>query len=287
MAVDLLRGLSPSPTVNVSSYLRLGLINLVMSRRQGQRVGKGRSGENLKDALNEYNRDAMRLITEAYRCDNVGELLRRVDDWVKEEVEALEGLGYGVVFNAVIPLMTRLAIGLRHPYTEPLEPAIAWDPYWNLPYIPASSLKGAMRSIAETNNHPCAKALGERNEASTVVVLDSYPTYCPPGRGLLTLDIINPHYKEVSGEISEAESNPTPLVFLTVSRGVGFRVVILTARNRLREKCGGAVAEDYVYADAKCNKACTVKELEWLINKALQGGIGAKTALGYGVFKVQ
>ncbi|MGC9137142.1 RAMP superfamily CRISPR-associated protein, partial [Caldivirga sp.] len=166
MAVDLLKGLSPSPAINISSYLRLGLIDLVMSwrQRQGQRVSKGRNVNNLKDAFNEHNRDIMIFITEAYKCDNVGELLKRVDDWVKGEVKAFEDLGYSIVFNAVIPLMTRLAIGLRHPYTGPLEPAIAWDPYWNLPYIPSSSLKGAMRSIAETSNHPCVKALGEQKE---------------------------------------------------------------------------------------------------------------------------
>ncbi|WP_054853614.1 RAMP superfamily CRISPR-associated protein [Vulcanisaeta distributa] len=143
---------------------------------------------------------------------------------------------------------------------EVLETGIAWDPYWNLPYIPSSSLKGAVRAAAYSDKSPCLNALGLQAESSAIIILDSYPVICPGNKGLLTLDIVNPHYSEVNGEISEAESSPNPPVILpTITKGVGFRIVILVAKNRLRErlsKCGGGHC-NYVYLSSDCKNACT------------------------------
>ncbi len=285
MALDLVKNLKPTVNINIPSYLRLSLINLVAGYRQEQ----GR--ESLKDMLNARNSEDMRGLTEAYKCSNINDTLSKVSKHIDTVVEALEGLGYVTLIKKNVVLLTRLAIGLNNPYTEPLEPAISWDPYWNLPYIPASSLKGAMRAVAYNNKSPCLSAFGTQNESSTVIVLDAYPVYCPRERGLLTLDILNPHYRETEGEVSEVQSKPTPLPFLTISRGVGLKVVVMAAKNRIRErliegKCGSKDAGDYIYTNANCDKVCTRREFERIITDALEGGIGAKTALGYGVFNI-
>jgi len=90
----------------------------------------------------------------------------------------------------------------------------------------------------------------------------------------------------VEGEISEVESSPTPLTMLTVSTGVAFRVIILTARNRLTTRCN-KVSKDYVYVNKDCKEACTTNDLRNIIMQALREGIGAKTALGYGAFRIE
>jgi CRISPR-associated protein Cmr6 len=273
-----------SPQVNIPSYLRLRLIELITSG--GKQAGRGGKALSLKDELNQLNRALMIELRDAYKCDNIRDLLINVAKHMDYVAKSLEELGYQVIFRGDMVLMSRLAINLRHPYTEPLEPGISWDPYWNLPYIPSSSLKGAIRAIAENTKSPCVRAFGNTEESSTIVVLDSYPTYCPGGKSLLTLDIINPHYSEVEGKVSEVESSPTPLTMLTVSTGVAFRVIILTARNRLTTRCN-KVSKDYVYVNKDCKEACTINDLRNIIMQALREGIGAKTALGYGAFRIE
>jgi len=273
-----------SPQVNIPSYLRLRLIELITSG--GKQAGRGGKALSLKDELNQLNRALMIELRDAYKCDNIRDLLINVAKHMDYVAKSLEELGYQVIFRGDMVLMSRLAINLRHPYTEPLEPGISWDPYWNLPYIPSSSLKGAIRAIAENTKSPCVRAFGNTEESSTIVVLDSYPTYCPGDKSLLTLDIINPHYSEVEGKVSEVESSPTPLTMLTVSTGVAFRVIILTARNRLTTRCN-KVSKDYVYVNKDCKEACTINDLRNIIMQALREGIGAKTALGYGAFRIE
>jgi len=285
MAVSpILSSIRASPQVNMPSYLRLKLIELIMS--SGKQAGRGGKALSLKDELNQLNRTLMMELVNAYKCENVRDLLANVAKHMDYVAKSLEELGYEVVFRGDMTLMSRLAINLRHPYTGPLEAGISWDPYWNLPYIPSSSLKGAIRAIAENTRPHCTKAFGDTEESSTIVVLDSYPTYCPGGKSLLTLDIINPHYREVEGEISEVESSPTPLTMLTVSTGVAFRVIVLVARNRLTTRCNKA-PKDYVYVNKDCKEACTTDDLKGILMQALMEGIGAKTALGYGAFRME
>jgi CRISPR-associated protein Cmr6 len=267
-----------SPQVNIPSYLRLRLIELIMNG--GKQASRGGKTLSLKDELNQLNRALMIELRDAYKCDNIRDLLINVAKHMDYVAKSLEELGYQVIFRGDMALMSRLAINLRHPYTEPLEPGISWDPYWNLPYIPSSSLKGAIRAIAENTKLPCVRAFGN------IVILDSYPTYCPGGKSLLTLDIINPHYSEVEGKVSEVESSPTPLTMLTVSTGVAFRVIILAARNRLTTRCS-KVSGNHVYVGKNCEETCTTDDLRKIVMQALREGIGAKTALGYGEFRIE
>jgi len=243
-----------SPGVNVVSYLRYKLLKFAYERR----------GEVTKDDLNRLSREVMLEIERAFRCEALMPLFRAVDSHVDRVVKALEALGYAAIYDSRLSLMTRLAIHLRSPYTSPLELGISWDPYWNLPYIPATSLKGAIRSSASRTN--CLKDLGTLEEASSVVVLDAYPILCPRDRSLVTVDIINPHYREVEGEVSEVESSPTPLAMLTVASGTAFRIAILATKRK--------------------RPACAEETLSRLVSEALRRGIGAKTSLGYGMFNV-
>ena len=72
MALDLVKNLKPTVNINIPSYLRLSLINLVAGYRQEQ----GR--ESLKDMLNARNRENMKDLTEAYKCSNINDTLSKV-----------------------------------------------------------------------------------------------------------------------------------------------------------------------------------------------------------------
>lgn len=161
---------------------------------------------------------------------------------------------------------TRLAIHTKSPYAH-LVIGISWHPVINLPYIPATSLKGAARAYAEVNNFvPCGKApeelFGKAGGAGLVELTDAYPVRC--GDKLIELDIVNPHYRETERAIGETDASPTPQLFPAVARGVVFRFFIAPRAE----------------ADGKC-----LTDVLDVIRGALAEGIGAKTRLGYGVLK--
>jgi CRISPR-associated protein Cmr6 len=266
----------PAADMNVSSYLKCRFLKKVteeLSPRRGSRAV-----EELSRQLNQFRYDISKEVVDLYSRSNVASLLSAAKKHVDESVRALAELGYQTVVDGVYLTLTPLAIGLRNPYTEPLEIAFSWDPYMNLPYIPGSSLKGTVASLAylkksewyrllSPSQSSSATRQGEQ-QASPLVFLDAYPVEVF-GDSLLSVDIINPHYREVDRRISEPESSPTPLRFLVVSRGVAFRIVVCTARRWLLSYKGEP----------------SLEELKELIGRAFSRGIGAKTSLGYGRFK--
>jgi len=133
--------------------------------------------------MNEFRREIARVIAEAYSPERVAKLLDSAKKLVDEAAEALEELGYERIVDANFVTLAPLAIGLRNPYTEPLEVSISWDPYMNLPFIPGSSLKGAVASLAWARNSKWYELLRgegeERRSASPVIFLDA----CPAARG--------------------------------------------------------------------------------------------------------
>uniref|UniRef100_A0A7J2U137 Type III-B CRISPR module RAMP protein Cmr6 n=1 Tax=Ignisphaera aggregans TaxID=334771 RepID=A0A7J2U137_9CREN len=151
--------------------------------------------------------------------------------------------------------------------------AIAWDPLLNLPYIPASSLKGTARAWLELNNYKSIEGVDlddifgsstrEKAHISLAIFTDAYPVSCL--NRLVEPDVITPHY---SGDnIAEVDVNPTPLVFPTIAPGVTMKF-ILALRFSLDNK---------QLLDPQ--KAVNIAQH---VVKALENGVGAKTSVGYG-----
>ncbi|ACB39509.1 CRISPR-associated RAMP protein, Cmr6 family [Pyrobaculum neutrophilum V24Sta] len=192
-------------------------------------------------------------------------------DQVKRYLELVYAAARGAfqnVFKFEFSLETPLTIHTRWPYL-PLEIGIAWHPILNVPYIPASSLKGALRAAAPEPVCDFTKAelFGTAQEEGLLVVFDAYPT----GGKAVRPDVVTPHYREVEGEIAETQASPVPLVFPTVPPGTKFQFMVgILPRDEKREV-------DY--------KKCEM-ELFDAVKKTLVRGLGAKTAVGYGVFKI-
>jgi CRISPR-associated protein Cmr6 len=262
----------PLAKKNVTSYLKRELVEKMMQKMKEvkeQRAGKGVGPEDLRRWLSDLVYKIAQRLSSEYSKEKAMELIREAEKTVDESMKALEELGYVKVMDSNFVTLTPLAIGLRNPYMEPLEVSISWDPYINLPYIPATSLKGAVASLAWMNNSKLYDLLSKKDEASPIIFLDAYPVEIL-NKGLLALDIINPHYREVEGRISEPESRPTPLRFLVVSRGVAFRIIVYVARRWLTP-----------------HRPLDLEGLRSLIMDTLSRGIGAKTSIGYGRFKTK
>ena len=118
--------------------------------------------------------------------------------------------------------------------------------------------------------------------------LDVYPKLEGDAK-VLEMDVMTPHYapyyRDPQNNLPADWYNPTPIPFLTVKPGVPFRVVVLYDEWR-----AGLLQSDEAikpYASLVKNLDEAREDVESLIEDAFTDlGIGAKTRLGYGRFRV-
>jgi len=170
------------------------------------------------------------------------------------------------------PLIT--GIGQYHP----TEVGITLDYNLGIPYIPASTIKGLLRFTTvidyiqdnpQTNNEiedtiipEVAYYFGGQKNSGNIIILDAYPNEVPD----LDIDIMNPHYsKYYQGDKPPADYlEPIPIKFLVVKKDTEFIFRILVYKN---------------------NRDSEIKNIKDILTKTLtEEGIGAKTAIGYGLF---
>lgn len=183
-------------------------------------------------------------------------------------------------------LKTDLITGIGE--SHPSEVGMVFDYNIGVPYIPASGVKGIVRFAhtlglieaglpedkikdvgngrffddeEEWTNVPTM--FGTKDRMGAVMFFDAYPEIAPK----LRADIMNPHYSEyyIEGTKSPADnSEPKPIKFLAVTKDTEFIFCALVEKGR------SDILSDLVKDALK--KALT------------EEGIGAKTAVGYGIF---
>lgn len=189
------------------------------------------------------------------------ELVKDVNDRRQYLINELKNNGYEVVSRELI-LDGKLCIGLGQ--VSVYETSLNLDFINGIPYIPASSIKGLVKSWI--NQEKCdlnIKDLGNENEIGKVIILDTYPKY----NLNITLDIMNPHfgnYYSSKGDLKPTDdSNPIPVNFPIVYNTV-FEFTIISK----------LLSQEVL--------------IKWMnkIQEALSfNGVGAKTSIGYGSFK--
>jgi len=181
-------------------------------------------------------------------------------------------------------------IGLTHPN----EVGMTFDHTIGIPYIPASTIKGIVRfahllELSQNIPNKESNFFDEESEWTNVlemfgrggdsepaigrvIFLDAYPETVPE----IVADIMNPHYAEYysKGKAPGDYLNPTPIKFLTVKKGTKFIFRIL-------------VNKDKSYYDLKNNKNLKDLVLKAVKKSLEEEGIGAKTAVGYGLFTIK
>ncbi len=165
---------------------------------------------------------------------------------------------------------TRLVVGLGS--ESAYEVSIHLDRNYGVPIIPGSALKGIAKyyskKILGWDENKIKSLFGDQDNEGTVIFFDAYPYPesifdRKEGKLKLDLDIMNPHYGHYyQGDQPPGDwGSPTPIFFITVKPGVKYLF-------RLGFKAG--VNDDILN----------------LCKEALKGyGVGAKTSLGYGLFK--
>jgi len=223
--------------------------------------------------------------------------------------EALLLNGYSLKVCRMVTT-TRTVVGAGGSFGKvPFELGLSFDPILNVPYIPASALKGAFRhALEELRGKDLARLLfGEEGEVGVVGVTDAYPVgvlrelQSRSGGGavvrLLEPDVLSPHYPETKKLETELDVEPKPVVFAAIAPGVIFEFYLYYNRG-LRAKLGGRVADasselnskKHIFeGDLAAASNVTVDvlpSLDLAVLYALSRGVGAKTSIGYSRFEL-
>jgi CRISPR-associated protein Cmr6 len=262
---------------NIISALTLAFINCF------EEVVEEGESKIIENFVSYFNSIASEKLMLAYDCSRVRGLLEESRRYVVEVYERARSI-FGSSFLIVGRLESRLLVHTRSP-TLPLDISLAWDPVLNLPYIPASTVKGVVRAYLTMNNvtveglsvDDLLGKAGKLAHVGYIVFFDAYPVGCE--KTLVEPDVITPHYSEVEGRVDETSVKPRPIVFPTIAPGttIYFPVAVnVNLARKLKEK--GKVA--------KLAEGNTVNEILEHVQRALEMGIGAKTSIGYGRVRI-
>ena len=186
-----------------------------------------------------------------------------------------------------------------------LEVGLTMDPLLGLPYYPGSSVKGAVRSVAESlfNRDDYVDLLfgeaGDSGHAGVYVFTSAYPVGCykdsPHPCLVITGDVVTPHYF-VPGEgvvKREMDARPVPIQHVAIAPGTVFRFIIgvrpppIRLRDKTRDLLEYAKSEGVPVSApdggsgmlvelGKLGLALTLAALNW--------GIAARSGKGYNFF---
>ena len=187
------------------------------------------------------------------------------DKYFKDLLEALTSICKSI-WNVKIKLVSRGIVGMGESFgLVPFEVGLSFHPLYNVPYIPSSTIKGAVRNACrELNDENIVKEMfGTSGFAGIIGFTDAFPV--EKGKKkinyILYPDIITPHYPEAGTEL---EVSPNPIVHLSIAPGTIFRFLIYA-----REK----IDSNFEYI--------LIKSLLYALSK----GIGARTSVGYSLFE--
>jgi len=158
------------------------------------------------------------------------------------------------------------------------------DSFLNIPYIPGSEIKGAIRNswnalykekTSFKDNKLEDMIFGTPERAGAAIFFDAYPIDISESREnhLMIPDVTSPHYAGESEEsIHEAKAMPTPIQFLVISPGTIFKFIMGMKKETFEDK--------KILREA-------IRRLGAATYLAFSHGIGAKTMVGYSIFKIE
>ena len=256
--------------------------------------------DNLSDALKEGLREAVKeefLSSRSVWRRSLRGALGLADkllDRVSKGMEEYYGLVVDLHFRLVDKGLTGVGSGI---VASLVEVGLSVDPLLGLPYYPGSTLKGAVRAVAEEllSEDSVGALFGHRDGIGVLVFSDSYPVGCLRGRPCLivTGDVVTPHYFVPGRGLVEAEyeAKPTPVFHLAVAPDTVFRVVVGVDTERLDGKKAEEIVKEAVgkglltETEAGLDKAKAVGILAGrLVATAMASGIAARRGKGYNVF---
>ncbi len=207
---------------------------------------------------------------------------------------------YGHVVDLRFKLIDRGLVGTGSGlFASIFEVGLEVDWMFGLPYYPASSVKGAVRSAAEELLGADAAdrlfgSSGSEGSVAAVAFSDAYPVGCLKGSRhpclIVTGDVVTPHYFRPDwGRVvdSELDARPTPIQHLAIAPGTVFRVVMGLDTARIRgasEVVGRAVKRKLLSSEeAGLGDTALLLLVARLVAATLASGFAARSGKGYNV----
>ncbi|MCX7759107.1 MAG: type III-B CRISPR module RAMP protein Cmr6 [bacterium] len=246
------------------------------------------------------------------------QMLKKIISYRQSLVEELNY--YKNVCSKTIETNQRMVIGLGD--ESVFEVSITLDHLTGVPFIPASSLKGLFKAVIFTQkieNRELSESeivsfqkkleedlnsedtdvlemqilFGTQHLKGCLIFTDTYPSHDSFENGnIFEIDITNCHYMSyyTEGKIPGDWENPNPVFFITVRKGIKFKLDIffdLNRWNNIKEYLKTRI-NSIDKIEKTIDKWMNQKEIwDTLVYEALSVyGIGAKTRLGYGTFKI-
>lgn len=153
-------------------------------------------------------------------------------------------------------------------YFSSLETGINLHFLYGFPYISSTTLKGITSDYAifyeniDQDSEEYKNIFGSQNNKGEVIFFDALPVN---NRNIFTIDVMTPHFGEyyTKNEPPADYLNPTPITFICIKENVNFKFYLASKNEN------------------------SLKLADKLLKGALENiGVGAKTSLGYGLFKV-
>ena len=205
----------------------------------------------------------------------------------------------------------RMVVGVGGGGASVYETGMTLHHVYGFPYIPATSIKGTLRSwiITEIFSIDLAegkvdlkhaedralknplfvyifgsdeKSYNEQHQKGNAQFFDAFPVEAPN----LEVDIMNVHYPEwYNNKTAPTDfQNPNPIPFLTVARGSKFETFVGVSKNMALSNWNGF---EKLSTPMQLSGEHTLLDLiyAWLTSALTSHGIGAKTAVGYGYMR--
>jgi CRISPR-associated protein Cmr6 len=223
-------------------------------------AGGARASER-EDPVRRARESAMNTLLESLSGSKPS--LDRASNYMRELEEAAAAAGMNVLG---VDLITRskMIVGWSPLYFV-TEVPLSWDMVLDVPYVPASTVKGILRSAFTVARDGCADALfGTRGGRGLAIFFDAYPVGAEGG--LLDYDVITPHYRDIAHIKDEYDVQPQPVLHLVVGKGVRFRAVAAY-------RAGG---------ESDCDP---LRSLLRAIYLSARLGWGRRTSRGYGILR--
>jgi len=219
---------------------------------------------------------------------------------MEELVKGLTDSGYHVVVvdaKLVTPGIFGVSQGI---FKSVFEVGMFWDHIFDLPFIPGSSFKGAIRGMLESilgeNCKDSIEALfgcgGHEGWAGLLIFFDAYPIAVNNESGrLIEPNIISPHYSKGGKTVKwEYEVEPVPIPHVSIAPGTVFRFIIALepdteGKGEINESIKENV-KNLMSCLGLSNVTNPIIGLLSIIKTVFNYGLGARTSQGYGKFEI-
>ncbi|MEM1943893.1 MAG: type III-B CRISPR module RAMP protein Cmr6 [Candidatus Caldarchaeum sp.] len=213
-----------------------------------------------------------------------------------EEMEnALKACGY-VVRRVKIKALSRGLVGASASYGKiPFEVGLSFDSFLNVPYIPGSTIKGAVRSgvyeiLLRSGRQEadadqiCGRLFGDRGSIGLIGFTDAYPVKAGVKEYLLYPDVMTPHYTDDTK--NELEVRPNPVTFLTIAPSTTFQFYMFYRKGRGERLLRVGTGLDADLAENPVAEISSLGVVDMGLLYSFYRGVGAKTSVGYSRFEV-